>query len=674
MTRRLRRTVVFVFASAPWMQPDMTRPADPNDPDFVLQWGLKNAAQVVDGQTGIIGADVDAPGAWDIHMGTSSVVVAIVGRGVDPHPEFADRLLEGRAFVGDLFDTLDTCPHDTHLAGIIAAATNDGIGVAGLNGAAMLLPVRAFDGCNGSQAAVAEGIIWAADQGADVILVAIHFDDPNTNLETAVNYATAQDVLVIASAGNAGNPTVTYPAAYGNCLAVSATTNQDTQSRFSNSGAEVDVAAPGRGIWSTWSDDDYRMLGEFRDSAAAAAFVAGVAALVRSYAPQLSASEVRQLIIDSSDDLGDAGWDAVFGAGRVNAARALETAPAPALRFEHLGPLPDTIPPGRVSSITLRIASVGKTILPTSVRLHYQIDGGPGQASPVVPLGSDLYRVDLPPVPCESALDYYVRAQSVFGTIVTDPIDAPGKQFTLRAVVHETLFRDDFESDLGWTVFGDGDSRSGLWTRVVPVGTSAQPAFDRSPDAGRVCFITGQHIGGDDGTNDVDGGPVVLTSPIIALSDPDIEVSFSCWVSSSGETPDALIVRVSRNGGADWVVADTITSTNAWVQRSFRLTDFPELTGDELRVRFSIADSLDDSLTEAGVDEFHVRAIHCTFAKGDANLDGNVNLLDWSELTACMSGPNANFVGQRCDMVDFDQNLRIDQRDIAAFQNAFISP
>ncbi|MCH8992610.1 MAG: S8 family serine peptidase [Acidobacteria bacterium] len=237
-----------MFAVAPWIQSDMARPADPNDPDFALQWGLKNAEQVVDGQAGFIGADVDAPGAWDIHMGTSSVIVAIVGRGVDPHPEFADRLLEGRAFVDDLFDTLDRCTHDTHLAGIIAAATNDGVGVAGLNGAAMLLPVRAFDGCNGSEVAVAEGITWAADQGADIILVAISFDNPDTNLETALDYATAQDVLVIASVGNAGNPTVSYPAAYGNCLAVSATTNQDTRSSFSNFGAEVDVAADMRTV------------------------------------------------------------------------------------------------------------------------------------------------------------------------------------------------------------------------------------------------------------------------------------------------------------------------------------------------------------------------------------------------------------------------------------------
>ena len=91
--------------------------ANPNDPDLPLQWGLCNTGQAVDGQPGTVGADVRALEAWSIHAGTSSIVVAIVGRGIDPHPEFADRLLEGCATVGDPFDTLDACPHDTHLAG-----------------------------------------------------------------------------------------------------------------------------------------------------------------------------------------------------------------------------------------------------------------------------------------------------------------------------------------------------------------------------------------------------------------------------------------------------------------------------------------------------------------------------------------------------------------------------
>ena len=146
-----------------------------SEPDFALQWGLHNIGQIVADEPGAPDADVDAPEAWTLFDGAPNVVVAILGRGIDPHPEFADRLLEGRATVGDLYNTLDTCPHDTHLAGIIAAAADNGLGIAGLHDHVKLLPVRVLDGCDGSESSTAEGMRWAVDQGADVILAAVQF-------------------------------------------------------------------------------------------------------------------------------------------------------------------------------------------------------------------------------------------------------------------------------------------------------------------------------------------------------------------------------------------------------------------------------------------------------------------------------------------------------------------
>ena len=147
-------------------------------------------------------------------------MVAIVGRGIDPHPEFEDRLLEGTALTGDLFDTHDTCPYDTHLAGIIAAARNNVIGVAGLNDRVQILPVRVFDGCAGLRESVAEGIIWATDEGASLILVPMQFDSTSDALSNAVSYAATQDVVVIAPAGSLANPEVLFPAALSDCMAV----------------------------------------------------------------------------------------------------------------------------------------------------------------------------------------------------------------------------------------------------------------------------------------------------------------------------------------------------------------------------------------------------------------------------------------------------------------------
>ena len=105
----------------------------PDDPDFPLQWGLHNVGQVIAGQAGVAGADIDASRAWSIHSGTSSLIVAIVATGVDPHPEFSDRLLPGRAMLGDLFDTRDTHTTGTHSAGIIGAASHNASGIAGIH-------------------------------------------------------------------------------------------------------------------------------------------------------------------------------------------------------------------------------------------------------------------------------------------------------------------------------------------------------------------------------------------------------------------------------------------------------------------------------------------------------------------------------------------------------------
>lgn len=640
----------------------------PNDPHFQLQWGLKNTGQTIKEQPGTVGADVRAAAAWEIHAGTSSVVVAIVGRGIDPHPEFADRLLEGYATVGDPFDTLDTCPHDTHLAGIIAAATDNAEGIAGLNGRAWLLPVRVFDGCSGTQSATAEGIIWAVDHGADVVLVPIKFANGTQALTDAVAYAVAHDAVIIAPAGDDGENRIAFPAAVAGCLAVSATTNRDTLSSDSNFGPGLDLAAPGDAIWSTWTGDGYAYQPSTRDTAPASAFVAGVAALVRSYAPQLSGAAVAQLLLDSADDLGDL---LHFGAGRVNALRALELAPRPALRFEHVEPFPTTIPPDASSSFRIRIVGVAETIVAKSVSLLYRTELPEFTQAPLMPLGDDLFLVELPGVACESTVEYFLTAAGDGGTIITDPLDAPSRLHSANAIRSEVLFEDDFEEDRGWEVEG-GDNTSGRWSRVIPVGTSAQPGFDYSPDAGRFCYITGQHFGGNnDGTNDVDGGPVRLTSPEIELTAADAEVSYARWFYSSGGTPDQLVVELSRDGGESWATIETVEAAGVWEINRFRLSEFPEVVGDQLRVRFSTADLPNDSLTEAGVDDFRVHAIRCSIVHGDGNDDGFIDGTDFALMLGCWSGPGESFPKASCDAFDFDRDRHVGLPDFKGFQGVF---
>lgn len=639
----------------------------PNDPYFALQWGLRNTGQMVEGQPGTVGADIRAPAAWTAHTGTSSVVIAIIGRGIDPHPEFADRLLEGHATAGDLFDTLDTCPHDTHLAGIIAAATDNGEGVAGLNGRARLLPVRVFDGCTGTQTATAEGIVWAVDNDADIVLVPIQFDEGTRELEVAVGYALAHDVLVIAPAGDAGTNDFVYPAAFDGCLTVSATTNRDTLSTTSNYGPQVDLAAPGHAVWSTWTGGGYGYQPPGRDTASAAAFVAGVATLVRSYAPQVSADDVAQVLLDSADDLGK---PLHFGVGRVNAQRALELTPPPALRFEHVEPLPATVPPGQTSSFTIRIIGVSESVVVNSAMLFSRSESPEFVSIPLSKLGDDLFIVELPGVACDSTLEYFLTATGNGDTVVTDPIDAPDRLYAAHAIHSGLLFEDNFERGLGWAVEGGNDT-SGRWSRVIPVPTAAQPGFDYSPDADHYCYVTGQHFGGSDGTNDVDDGPVVLTSPVIDLATEDAEVSYARWFHSTGGIADSLLVEVSRDAGQSWVTVETVTSRDEWVLSSFRLSDFPQVEGEHLQIRFSAADVTDDSLTEAAVDEFRVRTIRCSIVMGDANGNGLVDRADFALMVDCWTGPGEFSSGASCNVLDLDHNRRVDLRDFHAFQGVF---
>lgn len=645
--------------------------AVPDDPDFALQWALHNTGQTIEGHTGLADADIDAPEAWDVHAGLSTVTVAIVGRGVDPHPEFADRLLAGRAFVGDLFNTRDTCPHDTHLAGIIAAATDNGVGIAGLNGQARILPVRVFDGCGGSADRVAEGTLWAVDQGAAVILIPIQFADPSTTLSDAVAFAAKHDVVVVAPVGSAGNNEVNFPAAYGGCLAVSATTNEDTFSSASNYGPEVDLAAPGRSIWSTWGDDSYGFQPSDRDTASASAFVAGAAALIRSYAPQLTASQVSDVLLASADDLGEPGWDERFGFGRLNVAHALKTAAPPALRFEPVEPFPAALPPEMESSFGIKIADAAERLLPGSASLFYRNGDGGYMSVPLTLLTDDLFAAELPALACGASLEYYLEAESDVGTTIREPIEAPSVVHVASPMKQSVLFEDQFEEEHGWEVEG-GNTGTGRWERVIPVATSAQPGFDYSSDVGQFCYVTGQYRGGGDGASDVDGGPMRLVSPLVKVRGDDVEISYARWfVWRNGGTEDFLAVEFSLNDGQTWATVETVSSTNAWVHHSFRLSEFPAVVGDQLRVRFSVSDDPSDSLTEAAVDEFRVAALWCSARPGDANGDNAVDATDHASAVTCWTGPAEFFLNSACDTLDFDRNHRIDLADFQSFQQTF---
>lgn len=676
MRPRTSVPVAYLLAIAFTSFPPTTRAGGPipNDPDFSYQWGLRNTGQVVDDQAGKPGADVSALAGWSIHSGARPIIVAVVGTGVDPHPEFADRLLEG--FVapsagGDPYNTLDTFNHGTRVAGIIAAARNNAAGIAGLNDHVWVLPIRVLQGPVGTEASVAEGIRQAVDAAADVIVVPLQFYDGTMALADAVTYAAAHDVVVVAPAGHNADSTVAYPAAFEGCLAVAATDNLDEPAGFSNSGEQVDLSAPSAGIWSTQAGGGLGF--ETAPSSAwAAGYVAGVASLIRSFAPQLSAAQVGEILRASADDLGDGGWDARFGAGRVNAARALQLTPLPALRFDFDAPFPQVIPPNTPTPLLVRFAEGAEEVQSASLVYRSVVAGTPTEV-PLEALGGGSYRAMLPATPCEATLEYYLRAVGSGGSEVREPLNAPNVWHSALAVQTLDLFADDFETALGWTTEIEGAATMGGWTRVVPVGTTAQPGYDFSTDAGRTCFVTGQHYGGHDGTNDVDGGPVSLLSPVIPLTAADAEVSYARWFYSDIGVTDSLVVEMSRDGGGTWTTVETVEETSRWSLHRFRLRDFPDVAGDSLRLRFRTSDLTLDSLTEAAVDEVRVRAILCSSVRGDADGDGDLDLFDYRRSMGCWNGPHVAPESLDCRAFDFEPDGDVDLVDFGELQNRFQS-
>ena len=257
----------------------------------------------------------------------SGVVVAVLDTGVHPHPELAGALLPGQNFTsspGGALDAGDRHGHGTHVAGTIAA--DAGSDVEGVAPGASILPVKVLDDSgSGPSSGIANGILWAADNGADVINMSLGGGGYSSVMASAVTYARSKGVTVIAAAGNDNSSVAFYPAAYPGVIAVSAVDQAREKASFSNYGTYVDIAAPGVSILSTTYDDG---LGYASGTSMASPHVAGVAALVEGAAPGLTPDEVEQALVASVTDLGAPGRDDVFGHGLVDAPRAVQAANA----------------------------------------------------------------------------------------------------------------------------------------------------------------------------------------------------------------------------------------------------------------------------------------------------------------------------------------------------------
>ncbi len=288
-----------------------------NDPLSTFQWAL---------------GKINAYAAWDITTG-SNVVVAVLDTGVNAnHPDLRGRVLPGYDFVNNDIDASDDVFHGTNVAGIIAAAGDNGEGVAGMCWQCQILPVRVIGARGGSDESVVAGINWAVDHGARIINMSLGGPEDSDILREAVQKAVQRNVLVVAAAGNEaedGNP-VEYPAAYDEVLAVGATDESDVRASFSEVHPYVDVSAPGWNIPSTGHEYDLDAYGAYAGTSFAAPYVSGLAALLLSINPSLDIAALRSIITTNVVDLGQAGLDWEYGFGRIDAARAVAAVKVPA--------------------------------------------------------------------------------------------------------------------------------------------------------------------------------------------------------------------------------------------------------------------------------------------------------------------------------------------------------
>lgn len=300
---------------------------------------------------------IEAPGAWDTTHGTG-VVVAILDSGVDSnHPDLAPNLVAGYNIYDSNTNTADVCGHGTAVAGVVAAASNNGMGVAGVAGQAKIMPVRiayldtASNSCYAYYSTVASGITYAADHGARVANVSYAGVAGSAAIQSAGDYLKGKGGLLFVAAGNAGVDENFSQST--SMIAVSATDSGDVKAAFSSFGNFVSLSAPGVGIWTTSRGGAYQA---WNGTSFASPVAAGVAALMMATRPAMDGGQVEKLLFSSATDIGAAGRDPFFGYGRVNAAAAVRAVASVVTSADMQSPTASILAPFANSSVSGLVA------------------------------------------------------------------------------------------------------------------------------------------------------------------------------------------------------------------------------------------------------------------------------------------------------------------------------
>lgn len=274
-------------------------------PDFIRYAAIQTTTGVADSW------GKERIGVKKMVPGKGTVVIAVIDTGVDyTHPLLKDRIVAGYDVLKNTSDPMDVHFHGTHVAGIIADSTPPNV---------KIMPIRAMDEKGkGYDSDISTAIRFAVDNGADIINLSFIGEGYSQYLTDALNYALANNVLVVVVAGNNGADTANYfPASEQNVIVVSATDQHDNIASFSNTGDTIDLSAPGVGIVSSLPGNRY---GSLTGTSMAVPFVSSVAAMIKLDDPSRSIQEIERLLKKYVDDQGAVGWDPIFGEGIVNVA------------------------------------------------------------------------------------------------------------------------------------------------------------------------------------------------------------------------------------------------------------------------------------------------------------------------------------------------------------------
>jgi hypothetical protein len=322
------------------------------------------------------------------------------------------------------------------------------------------------------------------------------------------------------------------------------------------------------------------------------------------------------------------------------AVMALADAVGPKLVFEFPDGAPIHVDSGQSATVRADVKPGMEAVQSGSVRLYWRVgtSGTPSWVA-MTSLGGTSYQASLPGAPCGSVIQYVVQATAVSGTIVKYPAAGFSAPLQAESVSTYVAFEDDCEINRGWGVGGAGSSATaGIWVRNIPQATAAQPGADHTPPPGVYCYVTDHRAGTGVGQYDVDGGATILTSPVLdAVTAPGLTgmrayLRYWRWFSNDrGAEPgtDPLLVQISGNNGATWTTLEEVKdSAGVWVRREFKIADFVTPT-TQMRLRFTAADLLGDSVVEAAIDDVQLRIVGCPFCYADCNGDGALNLADF---------------------------------------------